>query len=77
MVVRNWWLNADIDGRENPLTGGPRSKDGGFELSIKQRSNNLVTTPLVVEGEAEDGILTLRVYYNGEMIVKHRTRRDK
>ena len=76
MRVRNFYLDAEIDGRSTRLTGGPQSKDGGFYLSVKQRSNNAVTTPLVVEGEAdENGELLLRIWYNGELITKHRTKR--
>jgi len=37
MAVRNWWIEADIDGRQTTLEGGPRNKSGGFEMAIYQR----------------------------------------
>jgi hypothetical protein len=37
MAVRNFYLNASIDGRKTRLTGGPSRKDGGFDLTITQR----------------------------------------
>ena len=29
MAVRNFYVEADIDGRQTMLGGGPRNKDGG------------------------------------------------
>lgn len=37
--VRNFWLDASIDGRSSDLSGGPVAKDGGFNLKLLQRSN--------------------------------------
>ena len=37
-VVRNFWLEADVDGRVSTVAGGPRGKDGGITLRIYQRS---------------------------------------
>lgn len=37
MATRNFWLSADIDGRKTTLAGGPRRKDGGFELDVWMR----------------------------------------
>ena len=37
MAVRNFWIDADIDGRQTTLGGGPRSKDGGMDVTIYQR----------------------------------------
>ena len=37
MAVRNFWIDADIDGRATMLGGGPRSKDGGMDITIYQR----------------------------------------
>jgi len=45
MAVRNWWIEADVDGRKTPLSGGPRSKDGGFQLTIYQRVKGNIDNP--------------------------------
>ena len=61
-VVRNFWLEADVDGRRSLVTGGPRGKDGGITLRIYQRSGGEVRTALRVECHAcRDGTLCLDV----------------
>jgi len=35
--VRNFWLEAEIDGRKDPLKGGPRQSDGGMIIRLYQR----------------------------------------
>jgi hypothetical protein len=37
--IRNFWLEASIDGRRSRLASGPRSKDGGFCLQIQNRDH--------------------------------------
>jgi len=60
--VRNFWVDGEIDGYTNNLTGGPRNKEGGIDITIKQRDNGAVTTALKIEGFANDkGELSLRV----------------
>lgn len=62
MVVRNYWLEAKIDGRQTTLSGGPLSREGGFELTVYMRDEGEVTKPLRVRGYAgEGGKLTLHV----------------
>ncbi len=39
MATRNFWINAEIDGRETPLAGGPRSKDGGMDVLLTVRED--------------------------------------
>ena len=34
MVTRNFWIEAEIEGRETSLAGGPRSKDGGMDVTL-------------------------------------------
>lgn len=38
MAVRNFWIDANIDGRLTELSGGPRDKTGGMDVTIKQRA---------------------------------------
>ena len=37
--MRNFWIECEIDGKKTKLASGPRAKDGGFELTVKVRSN--------------------------------------
>lgn len=61
-VVRNFWISAEVDGRQSRLTGGPRAKDGGITLRLYQRSSGRVKTALRVECRAaSDGTLRLDV----------------
>lgn len=53
MAVRNWWIEADIDGRKTRLSGGPRAKDGGLDLVIKQRSGGAIVAPVEIRGRAK------------------------
>ena len=39
MAVRNFYVEADIDGRQTTLGGGPKAKDGGMTVLIHQRSD--------------------------------------
>lgn len=47
--IRNWWITTEIDGRST-MAGGPRSKDGGFNLHIKQRSDGGIVEAVRVSG---------------------------
>jgi len=59
MAVRNFWIEADIDGRTTTLTGGPRSKDGGFSLDIFIRDEGASTKAITIMGHVIGGRLTL------------------
>ena len=50
MAARNFWIECDIDGRKTRLEGGPRRKDGGFELTIWQRSEGGRMKAFAVQG---------------------------
>ena len=61
-IVRNFWLEADVDGRRSLVTGGPRGKDGGITLRIYQRDSGAVRTALRGECHAcRDGTLCLDI----------------
>lgn len=60
--VRNFWIDARIDGRSARLEGGPQAKDGGFSLVIRQRDNGGIVTALHVDGRVlSDGRICLDV----------------
>lgn len=75
--VRNFWLEATIDGRQSVFTGGPQSKNGGFHLEVKQRSNGSVIRTLTVEGFADsDGGICLYVFgADGPLLYTHESQR--
>ena len=63
MAVRNWWIEADVDGRKTPLSGGPRSKDGGFQLNIYQRVKGDIDNPYRINAfKNRNGYLVCQVY---------------
>ena len=65
MAVRNFWIELNVDGRESTVATGPRSKDGGFSLTIKQRAEGGIVDALKVWGLVHsDGKLELRVEEN-------------
>lgn len=64
MAVRNFWIEADIDGKKTPLCGGPRGKDGGFTLRVYMRDKGNIKHALRVEGFArKSGKLELAVVW--------------
>ena len=62
--MRNFWIECKIDGRKTKLTGGPRSKDGGFNLTIYQRSDGESIKVLKIIGwkELDNEELVINVY---------------
>jgi hypothetical protein len=61
--VHNFHVYFDIDGRNTPLTGGPRSREGGFNGEISVRGEGgTIETAVRIRGEAlADGELRLYV----------------
>ena len=37
--VRNFWMEADIDGYASTLVGGPKNKMGGMNINLFARDN--------------------------------------
>lgn len=62
MPIRNFYIICEIDGYKTKLKGGPRAKDGGFNLTIYQRSGSEKIMALSVRGLAyADGKLVLEI----------------
>jgi hypothetical protein len=57
--VRNFWIEAQIDGRKSPFASGPKRKDGGFSLKIYMRNKGAIETVLRVAGYEDAGRLYL------------------
>lgn len=62
MAVRNFYLSADIDGRETDLNGGPRAKDGGMCVQLYQRDEGGIEIAFRIRCIERDGMLISRVY---------------
>lgn len=61
--VRNFWIDAEIDGQKTTLSGGPKGRTGGIEVLIKMRDQGRIDCPIRIVGHAhEDGRLDLFVY---------------
>ena len=54
MAVRNFWIEVTVDGRKTKIATGPRSKDGGMEITIKQRNNGSIDHALTVRCTVDD-----------------------
>ena len=62
MPIQNFRIECEIDGYRNKLTGEPKAKDGGFNLTIYQRSNGKSIRALDVVGYVRaDGKLGLEL----------------
>jgi len=58
--VRNFWIEAKVDGRKTPIAFGPQGKDGGFELTVHMRNKGEVERVLTMSGwVASNGMLCL------------------
>lgn len=62
MAVRNFYIDADIDGRRTGLSGGPASKTGGLSATILVRHEGSILRAVQIWARAkDDGTLTLTV----------------
>lgn len=62
MAVRNFYLEANIDGRATKLGGGPKAKDGGMRVHLYQRDEGSITEALEIECCEWNGKLILQVF---------------
>ena len=57
MAVRNFYIEADIDGYKTLLKGGPRGKSDGMTVTLYQRNKGEIVTALKIECYEKDGKL--------------------
>ena len=62
MAVRNFWVEADIDGRKTVLSGGPKAKDGGMYINIYQREEGGIVQAARIRCVEQDGRLATEIY---------------
>lgn len=64
--VRNFWIEASVDGVQSTIGTGPRAKDGGFTMTIKQRDLGSITIAAEISGRVlPDGGLVLTIHGRG------------
>jgi len=62
VIVRNFWVDAQVDGRQEDLGSGPRAKDGGMTLQVYQRDDGGIVKALSIWGTTRtDGTLVLQI----------------
>ena len=72
--MRPFWLDANIEGRNTDLCGGPRRKDGRMNIDIRQRDNGNSVTAFKIECESDGKTCETRVYdSNGDLVATHIT----
>lgn len=69
--VRNFWIDADIDGRATHLSGGPSNRGGGFQLRIYMRDDGESKLAYVIEGMADSDVIALKVWNESENKIVH------
>ena len=76
MATRNFWINAEIDGRETPLAGGPRSKDGGMDVTLLVREDGGISDGVRITCISDGEKNTVRVWGpDGEKLYEREYRR--
>lgn len=77
MAVRNFYIDAEIDGRRTDLGGGPASKEGGMTVHITQRNDGSIETAYKISCWVDrDGMLVTRVCdKTGKTISENKTER--
>lgn len=52
MAVRPFYMEAYVDKRDSKLSGGPRSKGGGMDVTIYQRDKGDISTVFRIESSS-------------------------
>ena len=73
--MRNFWMEAQIDGRKTELKGGPIAKTGGMDVTIYQREKGVSKTAVRVACEARGEMLDTKVYVDGILVGQYQTAR--
>lgn len=76
MSVRNFWVDADIDGRQTMLSGGPRAENGGMDVTVYQRDDGGIRTVVrIICRRQFNGKLVTYVDVDGERVATVETER--
>ena len=75
MAVRNFYMNADINGRKTALYGGPSARNGGMSIRITQRNQGGIDDAVSIQCFELDGELNTDVYIGGKFVGRYKTAR--
>lgn len=75
MAVRNFWATVNVDGYKTEMAGGPKSKEGGLTVEVKQRDEGAKVTAVKVRCFEKNGELFSEVSIGGEVVGTYSTRR--
>lgn len=77
MAVRNFYVEADIDGRQTKLGGGPKAKDGEMTVHIHQRHDGeIVSDAIKIRCTERNGKLMTEVFnHEGICVFSYETER--
>lgn len=77
MAVRNFYLEAEIDGRKTGLHGGPQGKKGGMQIHLYQRDKGQIKEVASIWCYEKDGTLRSEIFHNDTSLwIKTDTERD-
>lgn len=65
MKLHNFHVVARVDGRDNIVSFGPRSKDGGFSLTITMLNRGEIVKAVQIEGKVKDNGAALLLIVDG------------
>ena len=57
MPIQNFYIDCEIDGHKSRLTGGPRAKNGGFNLTVYQRDSGEKIEAVKISGTVRDDVV--------------------
>ena len=69
--VRNFWIEADVDGYKNRFGFGSKRKEGGFEMLINQRDKGQIKQVCHIQGWSDGETIHLEVYFSDTGETKH------
>ena len=73
MAVRNFWVEADVDGYQNMVSGGPRGKTSGMDVTVYQREDGGIKTAVQIFCRSRDEKLITEVQIGGELVGRFET----
>lgn len=74
MSVRPFYIEADVEGRQTPLAGGPRRGDGSMNIEITQRNEGQIETAFKIRSYRDGDKLVTRVFDSkGDCVATHET----
>ena len=47
--VRNFYMNADVEGYQNMISGGPRNANGTMSITVTQRNDGCVDEAVTIK----------------------------